>query len=63
MTDEEGEGFDIQMSLDYTTCLRDYLIEWMVDKAVRERRVWLAVELRETKEMKRTGPASPAPCL
>ena len=55
--------------LDWTgvdeTLLREDTIASMVDKAVRERRVWLAAaaELRETEEVKRTGPASPAPCL
>ena len=65
MMDEEGEGFDGDRWLDYTRCLREDLIESMVDKAVRERRVWLAAaaELRETEEVKRTGPASPASCL
>ena len=67
--DGEGEGFDIQRWLDYTTYLREETrqetIALMVGKAVRERRVWLAAaaELRETEEMKRTGPTSPAPCL
>ena len=65
MMDEEGERFDGDRWLDYTRCLREDLIESMVDEAVRERRVWLAAaaELRETEEVKRTGPASPAPCL
>ena len=45
--------------------LREDRIASMVDKAVRERRVWLAAaaEPRETEEVKRTGPASPASCL
>jgi hypothetical protein len=50
---------------EYATLLREETIAWKVDKAVRERRVWLAAaaEPRETEEVKRTGPASPAPCL
>ena len=49
----------------YATYLREDRIASMVDRAVRERRVWLAAgaELKETEEVKRTGPASPAPCL
>ena len=51
--------------LEYATWLRENKFASKVDKAVRERRVWLAAaaELRETEEVKRTGPASPAPCL
>ena len=51
--------------LEYATWLRENEIAGKVDKAVRERSMWLAAtaELRETKEVERTGPASPAPCL
>ena len=47
---------------------RRRLLERLTDKAVRERRAWLAERAakepscRETEEVKRTGPASPAPC-
>ena len=40
------------------------VIQAMVFRAERERRVWLAeraAESKETEEVKRTGPASPAP--
>ena len=62
MDGEYREGWDWT---EYETLLREETIAWKVDKAVRERRVWLAAaaELRETEEVKRTGPASPAPCL
>ena len=62
MDGEYKEGWDWT---EYATLLREETIAWKVDKAVRERRVWLAAaaELRETKEVKRTGPASLAPCL
>ena len=66
MMDEEGERFDEDnASGQHGLTSRMVLIESMVDKAVRERCVWLAAaaELRETEEVKRTGPASPAPCL
>ena len=43
------------------------LVERLKGKAVRERRAWLAepaaAEPRETEEVKRTGPESPAPRL
>ena len=54
MMDEEGEGFDIQMWLDYTTYLREDLIGSMVDKAVRERRVWLAAACSRTQGDRRS---------
>ena len=62
MMDEEGERFDEDRWLDYIRRLQ--LIESMVNKAVRERCVWLtaAAELREAEEVKRTGPASSVPC-
>ena len=62
MDGEYKEGWDWT---EYATLLREETIAWKVDKAVRERRVWLAAaaEPRETEEVKRTGPASPAPCL
>ena len=43
---------------------RRMVIKAMVDRVVRERRVWLverAAESKETKEVERTGPASPSP--
>ena len=62
MDGEYKEGWDWT---EYATLLREETIAWKVDKAVRERRVWLAAaaEPREAEEVKRTGPASPAPCL
>jgi hypothetical protein len=64
--DGEGvEGWELNIPAEYGIYLREDEIASRVDKAVRERRVWLAAaaELRETEEVKRTGPASPAPCL
>ena len=62
MDGEYKEGWDWT---EYATLLREETIAWKVDKAVRKRRVWLAAaaEPREKEEGKRTGPASPAPCL
>ena len=65
MMDGEGEKFDEDKWSTWTS--RRDLIEGRVDRAVRERRAWLAeraaAEPRETEEVKRTGPASPAPRL
>ena len=62
--DEKDERFD-QGACDEAE--RRRLIERLKDKAVRVRRAWLAeraaAEPRETKEVKRTGPESPAPRL
>ena len=47
---------------------REDLIERGVDKALRERHMWVAAateratEPEETEEVKRTGPVCPAPC-
>ena len=53
MTDGEGERFDEDRWLDYQRLRREDLIEARVDKAVRERRAWLAAaaEPRETEEV------------
>ena len=62
--DEEGERFDDLANVHHGLTSRMDLIEGGVDKAVRERREWLAeraTEPKETEEVKRTGPASSAP--
>ena len=65
MDGEYKEGWVLNIPADIAAYLREDEIASKVNKAVRERRVWLAAaaELRETEEVKRTGPASPAPCL
>ena len=65
MDGEYKEGWVLNIPADIAAYLREDEIASKVNKAVRERRVWLAAaaELRETEEVKRTGPAlNPALC-